>query len=475
MTRPRRSDLTAVGTPGGVVRRRHGPGVRRSVDRPGTAWLSVVLLALVLPACSRDLRQPARCCPPAGGRIEELDVAPGRDGRTLAVWGAVGEGGAANIVLSRFDPRSGAWKLPRHVQPSPGTAVAGRQVGPRIVSLPGGAMAVGWVDRARDPAGDIYVAFSPDGGETFREPRRVNDDEESMAGQEYHDLVALPDGRLAAVWLDERDAPESDENRKEVYFAETRDRSARFGPNRRLTTSPAGVCPCCRPAVAAAPDGTLHVIFRDREGDRLFPRVASRPAGREDFAPPVTLSGGWEYPACPVNGPAIAAAPGGRVWALWVEGGAEGETLWWSRSEDGGRSFSPRRQLTPGADAEGELAALPARVHLTVLSPRRAVALWEDSRGRIACALLPGAEGDGESVAAALLTGDGERIARSPAAVAASPRTVDLFWIEEDPLAALGGATGSTEVAYPLHRRIVLTEPDGTVVSASRSRLPRSF
>src|SRR4030095_7912554 len=122
-----------------------------------------------------------------------------------------------------------------------------------------------WVDRARDPSGDILISSSEDGGLSFGSPVRVNADP-GFAGQEYHDMAILPGGDVALVWLDERDAPDSKPNQKQLYAAASRDGGRSFGTNMKLTDSPEGVCPCCRPGLSASARGSLHVIYRDRVG-----------------------------------------------------------------------------------------------------------------------------------------------------------------------------------------------------------------
>ncbi len=56
-------------------------------------------------------------------------------------------------------------------------------------------------------ATDIYVAASTDGGNTWQNPVKVNDDAGSTAWQWFGDISVAPDGRIDVVWLDTRNDP----------------------------------------------------------------------------------------------------------------------------------------------------------------------------------------------------------------------------------------------------------------------------
>ena len=310
------------------------------------------------------------------GTLKQPHLAALGDGRLAVTWAVVGAEGRADIALSIYAPQEDRWGPVRYLNSSPGSAVAGRQVGPRL-AVADGVIAVSWVDRMRDPAGDILVSVSEDEGLSFSVPTRVNDDYGTETAQEYHDIASNGEGGFIVVWLDERDAPEADRNRKQVYVSFSCDGGLSFSKNRALTASAHGVCPCCRPSIARG-GGATHVVYRDRTGKSLFIRSRSLYDGAREFSAPVTLSGGWDFPGCPVNGPAVAAGPSDRVWALWVEDGE----LRWARSDDKGRTFVTAGVVDGGRDRAASNLAL-------VSSGERALATWENGLGQICVVALP--------------------------------------------------------------------------------------
>ncbi len=428
-------------------------------SHPWTPARSVILAAL---AAGCAVRGPL--VPETGGSAEEPHAVGTAAGRVLVTWGAVHPDGRADILLSGDDFG------PVRVNPVPRSAVAGRQVGPRAAVLLSGRVLVSWVDRASDPSGDILVAASDDGGRTFADPVRVNDDT-GRAGQEYQDIGVLPDRTVVLAWLDERDAAPGNENQKQVYFASSADGGRTFARNFPLTSSPHGVCPCCRPRVAASPGGAVHVVFRDRAGEHLFLRVATRRPESDAFDPPITVSGGgWLYPACPVDGPAATAGPGEALRVAWMDGSRGRESLWQSTSPDGGRSFLPaslvegRRRvegrpvgqgpaaesLVPGrlpccggaAGSSGggpddggrdngiagaislDPGAIAGRPSLAWHPRLGVLAAWEDDGGRVWLRAL-----DDPRASPMLVAGGDDATARSPQ-VAVAGDAVHVFWTE---------------------------------------------
>ncbi len=403
----------------------------------------LLFVFLMVPSGCAVQKRAGNATGPPTGRVEEPDVAAVRDGRLAVTWAVVNTAGKADIVLSFFAPRENSWSAPRRVNLDSRTAVAGRQVGPRVAASPSGRIAVSWVDRARDPWGDIVVSVFDGRGEVFSPPQRVNDDAGTGTGQEYHDIAFTPDGSLCLVWLDERDAPADRENTKQLYFVSSPDGGRTFAPSEALTASPGGVCPCCRPTLVAGEDGSLHVIYRDRVGSSLFVRVRTRPGGEESFLDPVTLSSGWDFPGCPVNGPALAAGPDNKVWALWVDGDEDRESLWWARSDDGGRSFAVKQMIDPA----GTFSAGAGRLGLAERAFSRAGATWVDGAGRVFFLTLPAHGRDLLWPPVVISAGDAA-FARSPT-IAATDRDVTICWVESSLL-------DDTSPEVPLPRARVL-------------------
>lgn len=111
------------------------------------------------------------------------------------------------------------------------------------------------------------------------------------------------------------------------------------------------VCPCCRPALATLPDGTILLAYRDEsEADvrdiylrrvSVEPRSPSKPFAIEAAAR--VSPEGWKAKQCPMAGPSVVALDEHAVLVAYVvPGGPHGQPskIKVARSIDGGKSFS---------------------------------------------------------------------------------------------------------------------------------------
>jgi len=102
---------------------------------------------------------------------------------------------------------------------------------------------------AADPAGadesDIFFIKSTDGGLTWSNPIRVNDD--ITATDQFHpDIAVKPNGTIDIVWYDKRNGANDDS--WDVYITKSTDNGASFAPNVRISDT-----------TAASPTSTTNV------------------------------------------------------------------------------------------------------------------------------------------------------------------------------------------------------------------------
>ncbi len=87
-----------------------------------------------------------------------------------------------------------------------------------------------------DP-GDVMFARSTDGGITWDEPLRINTDFSSSDYQWFGTMSVAPNGRIDAVWLDTRNAPNSDPYLSELFYSFSIDEGVTWSQNERLSES----------------------------------------------------------------------------------------------------------------------------------------------------------------------------------------------------------------------------------------------
>jgi hypothetical protein len=346
----------------------------------------------------------------------EPAVAAGRDGTAYVAWVEHRAGGEADVWLAHLDGEGKQMASPARVNTEAGAATAWRGDPPTVALAPDGTIYVGWTARASGGAhaSTLQLSASRDGGRTFAAPVKVNDDAKPGV-HGMHSLAVSADGRVLMAWLDERNVaaamhmePTSGgkhtEGNRELFFASSTDGGRTFSANRRVATE---VCPCCKTALALAPDGRVYLSWRQvLPGDFRHIAVASSADGGETFAQPVIVSDDkWQIAGCPVSGAALAVAPDGVLRVLWYsagEGAAAG--LYWSESRDGGRTFAPRK---PFAERAG------SSTPILINDGGNLVAVWEDNSDgstRVAASRL---NDEGQTLSDRVLTGAGELPAAS--------------------------------------------------------------
>src|SRR5262249_52767729 len=149
--------------------------------------------------------------------------------------------------------------------------------------------------------------------------------------------------RIYVAWIDERNKKKSDRG-AEIWLATSDDRGKSFSRDRKVL---ADVCECCRTNIQASADSTLFIAYRSvpSTGPMYRDIVLARSSdGGGSFSVSTVSSDGWEIDACPVSGPAVCIDRG-RITVLWFTGGEPRPGLYYSVSDDNGKSFSKRTLL----------------------------------------------------------------------------------------------------------------------------------
>lgn len=187
--------------------------------------------------------------------------------------------------------------------------MAGMRRGPRIATA-----AKDLVITATLPnplRGEDLCAFrSADQGKSWQGPFRVND-VPGCTPEGLHGMAGLSRGRVACVWLDNRNKT------TELVYSESADSGRTWSKNVTLYVSPDGtICECCHPSISASGDGAL-VMFRNWLGGNRDMYALEVPASPKGALKASKLGvGSWPLKACPMDGGAIARVGGERV-SIW--------------------------------------------------------------------------------------------------------------------------------------------------------------
>lgn len=335
-----------------------------------------------------ELDPPRPLPSPARGRASLPQLTAHADGVVLSWVETTGR-----TATLRFAERTaGGWTPARTAASGTDWFVNWADV-PSVRRLDRRRLAAHWLQKSGPDtyAYDVRLAFSSDDGRTWSPPTSPHRDG-TKTEHGFASLFALPGGDLGLVWLDGRAmTPEGDGHGGGAMSL----RAARFdasGTQQSDSLVDDRVCECCPTAAAMTDDGPI-VAFRNRaEGEIRDIHVSRLVAGAWTTSVPV-FDDRWEFPACPVNGPAIDA-DGRRVAVSWFTMRDGLGHAFAAFSTDGGRTF--------GAPVRLDDEAALGRVDVALLAEGAAATWIEFARGgaewRMRVVLPDGSRGPAKTV-----------------------------------------------------------------------------
>lgn len=343
------------------------------------ALLMVIALAwpgLAIPADAAA--PPWQQVSEVGRRATSPEIAVGPDGAINVVWldrgltaerpaekprkpGEHSHRSATDLHFTRSTDGGRTWSKPVRVNDEPGSVWGFAVSKPRIAVSKSGTIHVFFPGNERSPVTKLDVVTarytrSTDDGRTFEAARTINRppdfDRTEILGEglsatfSFGTMGVAPDGTVVALWQDIGDMRKTADGAN-AHVAISTDDGRSFSAEQAAISNDA-VCPCCQLTVAFGGDA-LFLGYRKLYADGRDSTVArSTDAGRT-FASEARLPlGKWKIDGCPLK-PTELAVDGPRVYAASYTGGAEPAGVYFSRSTDGGRTFSGSGLVHPGA------------------------------------------------------------------------------------------------------------------------------
>ena len=298
---------------------------------------------------------------PMAAGAAQPDLVATSDGRLLLSWFNSVPGRRTALQFAEYG-RDGRWQgAPRTIAIGSSFVVNWADT-PHIAATDDGALWVHWLQKSSDmhEAFDVLLSRSRDGGFNWSPPVLVNTD----GKQAEHGFVSLwPQSRdsLGIAWLDGRNREGTHEDHGEhgqpdTHRGMTSLRSAVFTASLQRSDESevdASACDCCQTGVAMTTRGPL-LVYRDRTAAEIRDIYTTRRDGERWTTPKPVHADGWKMPACPVNGPAIAAN-GNAVVVGWYTAADDKPAVKLARSDDAGDSFAAPVTLDQGEAVQGRV------------------------------------------------------------------------------------------------------------------------
>jgi hypothetical protein len=289
------------------------------------------------------------------------DLVATADGRLLLSWFNHVPGRRTALQFAEYG-RDGHWQsAPRTIAVGDSFVVNWADT-PHIAATEDGALWVHWLQKSSGMHEAFYVLLSRsrDGGFNWSPPVLVNTD----GKQAEHGFVSLwPQSRdsLGVAWLDGRNhegghEAHGEHGQPDMHRGMTSLRSAVFTTSLQRggeSEVDASACDCCQTGVAMTARGPL-LAYRDRTAAEIRDIYTTRREGDHWTTPRPVHADRWKMPACPVNGPAIAANGSGVV-VGWYTAADDKPAVKLARSNDAGDSFAAPLTLDQGDAVQGRV------------------------------------------------------------------------------------------------------------------------
>ena len=244
---------------------------------------------------------------------------------------------------------------------------------PKLVYAPDGTLyalyAVGRVVPGRRfPFTTLRLSTSRDQGRTWTAPLAVGGDS-TPGSRNFHALHVDSTGALYVAWLESRA-----QSKSATFLTRSADGGRSWTPAVRVALDEA--CPCCRTAIATAPDGTLYLAWRTVLPGNIRDVVVASSAdqGRTWSQPQRVHADNFVFEGCPHAGPSMHVDDRGSIHIAWWTGREGAAGVYYARSDAGPGAFQPPVALGVAPFAR------PAHVQLALDGPDRVVVVWDDGR-----------------------------------------------------------------------------------------------
>jgi hypothetical protein len=308
-----------------------------------------------------------------------------QDGTLWLAWMA---GGQVSVASSKDGGRT--LSTPAQVTQGKLDLDWGPDARPKIALDRKGDIAVAF-STFRDKAfnGEVFYSRSSDGAKTFAAPRPITDNTES---QRFEALAFDTAGTLFAAWLDKRNRVPVQQAGKTydgaaLFFATSKDGGATYS---RATMAVDNTCECCRLGLAFDPSGHPVIVFRNIfEGSvRDHAIVTFTDQGTWGDVHRVSEDN-WQIAACPHQGPSLSIGPNGTYHVVWYTNGTVRKGLFYTRSSDGGKTFSEPMPI-------GQAARAPSRPYV-ITGPQGTAIAWKEFDGEKTSVNLMTSADDGKT------------------------------------------------------------------------------
>jgi hypothetical protein len=223
---------------------------------------------------------------------------------------------------------------------------------PSIAVEANGSIDVAWSDtRTGETNPDIFFVRSQDAGKSWTQPVDISN---TPGLSTEPALTSGPEGSIHVVWTE----TSKDDKSKDIYYTCSTNGGVVWGKDRSTPVENISNTPgtSIEPAIAADPDGLIHVVWLDGTPGETHPDVFYIYKDGSSWIKPVNVS----HSPRVSDHPTVGCASRGRVYVAWLDYSQKptAPDIWCAIGSAGGRFQKPINiSNTPGVSSEPVLAA----------------------------------------------------------------------------------------------------------------------
>jgi hypothetical protein len=332
------------------------------------ACAAVVLTAIATALAQQPIGTLRELPTPAVSPSAQPQLTVGTDGRVVLSW--LEPIGSSNVRAFRYAYRDGnGWTTPTTIVERDNFFVNWADV-PSVYPIGGGRLAAHWLqyNGSGTYAYDVRLSISDAEGKNWK-PDTAPHRDGTTTEHGFASFFEWPGGGTGVVWLDGREMSGGHGASHESERGAMTVRAARIAPDGTIGEDvriDARVCECC-PTTAVATSRGAVIAYRDRSDTEVRDIGVIRLENGKWTEPALVHADNWQINACPVNGPALAAA-GDRVALAWFTAQGDQPRVQVAFSNDAGKTWS--------APVRVDEAKSLGRVDAVMLDNRSAVVMW---------------------------------------------------------------------------------------------------
>lgn len=304
-----------------------------------------------------------------------------KDGTLWLAWSANGR-----VAVSRSQDVGRSFATPTFINAQPEKLDGGVDNRPQIVVDGAGRVTVAytiWKDANFN--GEVLTARAVD-GKVFTAPQPLT---RNNASQRFVAFALDPHGDVFAAWIDKRNLAAAKAAKKDYAGAALAYAWSKDGGNFAVAhIAQDNTCECCRIGVAFAGASPV-VVWRNLFSGGVRDHAVMTFADGKPGAVHRVAVDDWQVEGCPHHGPSLAVSTSGTYHATWFTDGKARQGLFYARSTDGGRTFSPPVSI-------GDIEQQPSRPYV-VATPGAVWMAWKEFDGEKSLVLAKVSHDDGKT------------------------------------------------------------------------------